>query len=154
VPVADRLRRYFDRHGVAYYLIDHPPAASAEEYHAVLGTSYEQMPKAIFLRYRDSDDCDRYAILALQAHKRADLERVATLLDARDVALGTRAQLREVTGCEFGELPPTGGLFGLPMLFDEQLLQEEELYFNAGLLTRSMVVRPQALEALERPTRY
>jgi Ala-tRNA(Pro) deacylase len=121
--------------------------------HAVLGTRYEQMPKAVFLRYRDKDG-EGFAILAVQANKRADLQRVARLLDARDVRLGTREQLREATGCEFGELPPVGGVFGLPLLFDHDLLTEGTVYFNAGSLTMSIAVDPNALDALEQPIRY
>jgi Ala-tRNA(Pro) deacylase len=151
--VAEKLREYFDDHGVRYRIIGHEAAASADEYHAILGTRYEQMPKAIFLHYQ-GEDRKGFAILALQAHKRADLERVRRVLNARDVRLGSRHELREVTGCGFGELPPVGGVFGLPLLFDQDLLAEDELYFNAGSLTASMVVRPRALAALERPFRY
>jgi Ala-tRNA(Pro) deacylase len=151
--VAERLRAYLDDHGVAYRIIAHKAAASADEYHDVLGTRYEQMPKAIFLRYQDKGG-KRFAILALQAHKRADLHRVAQVLHARDVRLGSRDELRHVTGCEFGELPPIGRLFGLPLLLDEDLLLEDELYFNAGSLTASIVVRARTLQALEQPIRY
>ncbi len=111
------------------------------------------MPKAVFLRYRDGDG-EGFAILAVQANKRADLERVARLLDARDARLGSRQQLRAVTGCEFGELPPLGRFFGLPLLFDNDLLVEDELYFNAGSLTKSIALSPSALVALERPIYY
>jgi Ala-tRNA(Pro) deacylase len=62
--------------------------------------------------------------------------------------------LREVTGCEVGELPPLGGLFGLPLLFDRDLLSEDELFFNAGSLTTSVAVSSTALEALEAPIGY
>jgi Ala-tRNA(Pro) deacylase len=151
--VTERLRAYFDHHGVGYRLIAHDAAASADEYHAILGMRYEQMPKAIFFCYGDMGG-KRFAILALQAHKRADLERLQRVLNVRDVRLGSRDELRETTGCEFGELPPVGGLFGLPLIFDEDLLSVEELYFNAGSLTASMVVKPRALEALEQPIRY
>jgi Ala-tRNA(Pro) deacylase len=151
--VAERLREYFDDHSVEYRIIEHEPAGSADEYHAVLGTRYEQMPKAVFLRCR-AKDRTTFAILALQAHKRADLQRVARLLDARDVRLGSREELREATGCDWGELPPVGRLFGLPLLFDQDLLSEDELYFNAGSLTRSIAVSPNALQALEQPIRY
>jgi Ala-tRNA(Pro) deacylase len=153
ISVAERLRNYFEDHGVAYRVIEHEPAGSADEYHAVLGTHYEQMPKAVFLRYRGTDG-EGFALLALQANKRADLQRVARLLDARDVRLGSREQLREATGCDWGELPPVGRFFGLPLLFDQDLLSEDELYFNAGSLTMSMAVSPDALEALEQPIRY
>jgi Ala-tRNA(Pro) deacylase len=152
--VAERLQNYFDDHGVAYRLIEHEPAGSAVEYHAVLGTRYEQMPKAVFLRFRGGNAGKGFAILALQAHKRADLPRVARLLDARRVGLGSREQLREATGCDWGELPPVGRLFGLSLLFDQDLLLEDELCFNAGSLTMSMAVRPQTLEALEQPILY
>lgn len=130
--VAERLRKYFDDRGVAYRVIEHEPAGSADEYHAVLGTRYEQMPKAVFLRCRGKEG-KGFAILALQAHKRADLRRVARLLDARDVRLGSREELRGATGCDWGELPPVGRPFGLPLLFDQDLLSEDELYFNAGV---------------------
>jgi Ala-tRNA(Pro) deacylase len=151
--VAERLRSYFDDHGVVYRLIEHEPAGSAERYHAVLGTRYEQMPKAVFLRYR-GENGEGFAILALQAHKRADLQRVARLLDARDARLGSRDELRQTTGCDWGELPPVGRLFGLPLLFDQDLRSEDELYFNAASLTTSIVVSAVALEALERPIAY
>jgi Ala-tRNA(Pro) deacylase len=150
--VAEQLREYLDDHGVGHRIIAHEAASSADEYYAILGTRYEQMPKAIF-RYRGKDG-KGFAILTLQAHKRADLERVRRVLHAHDVRLGSRDELREVTGCGFGELPPVGGLFGLPLLFDQDLLAEDELNFNAGSLTASMVVRPRALAALERPFRY
>src|SRR5260370_20701547 len=112
------------------------------------------MPKAVFLRYRRQEG-ERFAILALQAYKRADLKRIASLLDARAVRLGTRQQLRDMTGCEFGELPPVGSLFGLASLLDQDLLREETLYFNAASLTRSFAVAPRGLEAaLEGPIDY
>jgi Ala-tRNA(Pro) deacylase len=151
--VAEQLREYFDDHGVGYRISTHEAAASADDYHAILGTRYEQMPKAIFLRYQ-GEERKGFAILALQAHKRAGLQRVKRVLTARDVRLGSRDELREVTGRGFGELPPVGGLFGLPHLFDQDLLVEDQLYFNAGSLTASMVARPRALEALKRPLRY
>jgi len=53
--VAEQLREYFDDHGVGYRIIAHEAAASADEYHAILGTRYEQMPKAIFLHYQGKD---------------------------------------------------------------------------------------------------
>jgi hypothetical protein len=53
--VGEQLREYFDDHGVGYRIIAHEAAASADEYHAILGTRYEQMPKAIFLRYQGKE---------------------------------------------------------------------------------------------------
>jgi Ala-tRNA(Pro) deacylase len=82
---------------VPYRLIEHGAAASADDYREVLGTRYEEQAKAIFLRHRGRAGRG-FATLAVQAQKRADLQRVTSLLGAREVRLGTRNQLRETTG--------------------------------------------------------
>jgi Ala-tRNA(Pro) deacylase len=151
--VTDRLREYFDQNEVPYRLIEHGAAGSADEYHAVLGTRYEEQAKAVFLRHKGRDGRG-FATLAVQAQKRADLRRVTSLLGAREVRLGTRDQLRETTGCDVDELPPVGRLFGIPLLFDEDLLQYEEIYFNAGSLTVPMAADPRAIDALEQAIHY
>lgn len=144
---------YLSDNGVDYERIEHQPAASAEEYHQTLGTRYEQQAKSIFLRVR-RDGVKSFAILAIQAQKRADLVRVAELLGAREVKLATKEQLAQQTGCSFGELPPLGRLYGVPLLFDTDMLAEEAIYFNAGDLSVSLRVSPKALVELEQPTAY
>jgi Ala-tRNA(Pro) deacylase len=92
-----------------------------------------------------------FAILALQAQKRADLEGATRLLNASGVRLGTAEQLAEVTGCQFGELPPHGRCFGVPLLFDRALTAESLIYYNAGDLSRSIEVDPADLVRIEDP---
>ena len=73
------------------------------------------------------------------------------MLKASTVRLATADQLLEVTGCRFGELPPFGKPFDVPLLLDRDLLDETEIYFNIGDLSRSLAVDPAALVALEAP---
>jgi hypothetical protein len=40
------------------------------------------------------------------------------------------------------------------LLFDRDLLSEDELFFNAGSLTTSVALSSVTLELLERPIRY
>jgi Ala-tRNA(Pro) deacylase len=151
--VTQRVVDYLAAENVEFRVIEHNPAGSAEEYHEVLGTRYEQQAKAIFLRFKRPGE-KGFAILAIQAQKRADLEKVRRLLDAREARLGTVEQLREATGCEFGELPPSGKIFDLQLLFDTDLLTEDEIYFNAGDLGVSIALDPKELERIEEPIRY
>lgn len=151
--VTQRIQEYFEANGVASRVIEHERAASAEEYHRVLGTRYSQQAKAVFLRHK-RPGAKGFAVLALPAQKRADLAKAAELLSAREVRLGTEEQMRETTGCSFGELPPIGGLFGLPLVMDVDLLAEDEIFFNAGDLCVSLAVAPADLRALEEPVLY
>jgi prolyl-tRNA editing enzyme YbaK/EbsC (Cys-tRNA(Pro) deacylase) len=105
----NRIWQYLDEHGTPFRVIDHPAAASADEHHETLGTRYEQQAKSLFIRHKSGSD-EGFAILALQAQKKADPQRVASLLDAREARLANREQLADATGCRFGELSPFGRL--------------------------------------------
>jgi Ala-tRNA(Pro) deacylase len=152
-PALEKIQSYLDENGIKYRLIEHPAAGSADEYHETLGTRYEQQAKALFIRYKKPGD-KGFVVLALQAQKRGDLDRVARLISAAEVRLGTARQLEETTGCGFGELPPLGRLYGLQLLLDKDLLTEDEIYFNAGSLTTSIAVDPKLIETLEQPLLY
>ncbi len=144
------LKAYFEAQGVAYREIRHLPAASAEDYQQALGCRLEQQAKCLFLKVRQQGGSS-YALCAIQAQKRGDPKRLAALLGAKEVKLGTTDALFAITGCRFGELPPTASLFGLPLLMDSDFLHEDELFLNAGRLNVSFVIDPRELERIEQP---
>jgi Ala-tRNA(Pro) deacylase len=149
----DRIVKYLNSNGVEYEVIRHRPAASAEEYHQALGTRYEQQAKSIFLRVKRAGQ-KGFAVLTIQAQKRADLRRAAALLGAREAKMATKEQLEEQTGCTSGELAPFGRLYSVPVLIDADLLTQDEIYFNAGDLSMSLRMDPSALRDLEQAQIY
>lgn len=151
--ITTRIAQHLDMNAVPYRIVEHEAAGSADEYHRVLGTDYEQQAKALFVRFRKGSDRG-FAVVAVQAQKKVDLARVRDLLRATKASLGTAEQLQEVTGCAFGELPPLGALFGLPLLLDHELLEQEEIFFNAGDLTVSIAADPTKLAESEKALSY
>ena len=149
----DRIVEYLDSNGVEYEVIRHQPAASAEDYHQIVGTRYEQQAKSIFLRVKRASE-KSFAVLTIQAQKRADLQRAAALLGAREVKMATREQLEQQTGCTFGELAPFGRLYDIPLLIDADLLIQDGIYFNAGDVSISLRIDPNALRDLEQAQIY
>lgn len=146
----EKIIAYFQDANADFEGIDHEPAGSAEEYHNTLGTEYEQQAKALFVRYKKPGE-KGFVVVALQAQKRADLNTVKRLIGAREVRLATKDQLKQVTGCNFGELPPLGKLFGLKLLLDKDLVDEEKIYFNAGDLSYSIAISPHVITEMENP---
>jgi Ala-tRNA(Pro) deacylase len=145
------LRAHLLRHDIPFREIQHPPAASALEYHQVVGSRLAQQAKALLVRrYRDDGGKD-YVIYALPGDAEADLDAVSAAASSVRLRLATRQELERQTGCRFGELPPVGSIFGCELILDERLIAEGELYFNAARLDRSFVVAPADLIALERP---
>ena len=136
-----------------FWRLDHPPAARADEYHQTLGTRYEQQAKALLLRYR-SHGQKGFVVATIQAQKKADMALLARKLGASSIRMATLVELKETTGCSFGELPPIGRLFGLPLLMDKDLLTQDMIYFNAGDLSFSVAMAPEDLQGLEQPIMF
>ena len=151
--IPQRIVLYLEAARVPFEKIDHPSAGSAEEYRQTMGTRLEQQAKALFLRVKNKNS-KGFAIAAIQAQKKADLKLLAHLLSALEIRLGTREQLEQTTGCTYGELPPLERIFSVPLMMDKDLLTEENIYFNAGSLTFSIVMRPSDLMRLEEPVLF
>ena len=130
--------------------IDHPPAASAEQYSAVLGTQFKQQAKAILVRYKRPGE-KGYVVVTVPAHKQVNLDLIGRVINAKTVRMADRASLYKMTGCQFGELHPFASLFGMKLVMDRDLLTEEKVYMNAGRLDRSVVVAPQSIVQVEDP---
>ena len=58
---------------------------------------------------------------------------------------------RQLDCCMRPEPAPIATIFGLRLLFDEDLLSEERVYFNAGRLDRSLIVSSEDLVRIEKP---
>ncbi len=85
-------------------------------------------------------DTERVQVV-LPGHRRVDNARLRRILGTRTLRFATPEELLAVTGCLPGAVPPFGNLFGLPVLVDEELARRQEIAFNAGSNTKSIVMR-------------
>ncbi len=125
--MTDRLERWLREAGVSFRILEHAPARTSEEAARVRGTPLERGAKALVVR---ADD--RFVHCVLPAHLRADNAALRAIIGTRRLRFATRDELREVTGCEPGAVPPFGNLFGLSVLVDEALCLNEHVVFSAG----------------------
>jgi len=145
------LGKHFRESGIPYREIEHAPGASTEEYHQALGCRYEQQAKCLFLKVFEAGGDTSFVVCAIPAQKRANLKAIKRLLNAKEVRFASQDELKTVTGCEFGELAPTGKLFGLRLLMEADLLKEQEIFLNAGRVDVSFVIDPADLRRVENP---
>jgi prolyl-tRNA editing enzyme YbaK/EbsC (Cys-tRNA(Pro) deacylase) len=109
---------------------------TSEEAARVRGTPLAQGAKALVVRAED-----RYVHLVLPAHLKADNAALRALLGTRRLRFATADELRELTGCVPGAVPPFGNLFDLQVLIDEALTANETIAFNAGSNAVSITMR-------------
>jgi Ala-tRNA(Pro) deacylase len=136
MSVTDRLVQLLTDAGAPFRLLRHAPVRTSEEAARVRGTPLEAGAKALVVRAGD-----RHVHLVLPAHRRVDNAALRAILETRSVRFVTPDELRALTECEPGAVPPFGNLFGLPVLVDEELAAREEIAFNAGDNAVSITMR-------------
>jgi Ala-tRNA(Pro) deacylase len=134
-PVAARLERWLREEGARFRLFEHAPVFTSEEASRVRGTPIEAGAKALVLMAHD-----RPVHVVLPGHRRVDNARLRAILGTRTLRFATPEELLALTGCVPGAVPPFGNLFGLPVFVDAELAGREEIAFNAGSNTVSIVM--------------
>lgn len=148
--IYNKLKQFYIDNTVQFREIEHAPGASAEEYHAALGCRYEQQLKCLLVKVYEPGN-EHFVMVTVPAQKRADFEKIKQLFNAKKVRGATLDELNQVTGCEYGEVPPAGKIFGIPLVMDRDFLNESETYMNAGVVTKSFVINPKDLVRVENP---
>lgn len=107
-----KLKQFYIDNKVDFQEREHAPGASAEDYHTALGCRYEQQLKCLLVKVYGPDK-DQFVMVTIAAQKRADFEKIKQMLNAKKVRGATLDELRQVTGCEYGEVPKSITLVGV-----------------------------------------
>ena len=126
--VCERLRAFLDENDVRYVSIGHSPAFTAQELAARVHVPGRSFVKSVMVRA----DGKHYQI-ALSANQRLDLDRIRNFLGVDDVHLETEDEFRNLfPDCELGAMPPFGNLYGVPVIAERSLWDDDVVAFNAG----------------------
>lgn len=95
------------------------------------GYTLHQGAKAMIVRVKNPQP--KFVMLVLPADLRFDNAKVKTLLGAKDLRFASEEEIGEITGgVQPGAVPPFGNLFGLEVVADPALFENEKIVFNAG----------------------
>lgn len=152
----ERLEAYLRENGVAFRLHHHPRVYTAQEVAATEHVPGRMLVKTVMVRtdHRAEGDAEsKMAMLAMPAPYLADLERAAEALGVPRVRLAHEEEFEAAfPDCEVGAMPPFGNLYGVPVLVDEALAEDETIVFRAGTHTDTMTIDYADFERLVSPT--
>lgn len=133
----EKLRSYLRSRGVRIELVAHPRTVSCVHTARVTRIPPERLAKPVILR-----DERGYVMVVLPVTGHADLE-------ALDRRTGRRLRMaseveteRLFDDCEPGAFPAFGEPYGVESLIDESLLEQPEVYFEAGNHTELVRMTP------------
>jgi len=144
----ERLDAYLRENKVPFQVIHHPLAYTAQEVAAAEHVPGKMLAKLVMV-FADG----KLVMLALPAPHRADLNKAAVALGAREVRLAHEEEFAAAfPDCEVGAMPPFGNLYDLPVYVDNALAEDETIIFSAGTHTDTISMKYADFERLVKPT--
>jgi prolyl-tRNA editing enzyme YbaK/EbsC (Cys-tRNA(Pro) deacylase) len=133
-PIHQQITDLLRQHDCWFEEFTHEPVRTSEEA-AKLRDNYtlQQGAKAIIIRAKIPNEGKKFVMLVMPGDQKFDSAKVKLLLHSKDIRFATEDEVAEVTGgIKPGGVPPFGNLFGLDVMSDSSLYDNEKIVFNAG----------------------
>jgi Ala-tRNA(Pro) deacylase len=141
------LLRYLQSNKVEFHVLEHDPAFSAHDVAAVTHVPESEMAKAILIKIDE-----HYWMAVLRSDQRINPQLIRRVFGAKIVHLAHEEELGILfPDCQIGAMPPFGNLYGLPVMIEESLADDEEIVFNACTHTKVIRMRFKDFKRLAKP---
>jgi Ala-tRNA(Pro) deacylase len=154
-PIVFKIRSLLEENAIPYSYFEHSPVRTSQEAHALRpGYTLSQGAKALIMRIKLRDGSYTFVQCIIPADRKIDGRKVQKLLDGKSITFATEEESSKITdGIEFGGIPPFGNLFKIPVYVDPLLFQNEEILFNCGDRSATIIMKSKDWEKLVQPTR-
>ncbi len=146
-----RLIVYLDENHVPYRLIDHEPEGRTEIVSAMRGNQVTQAAKCIILMIKIGKKVTRYVLAIVPGNARVDMNAVKALLGGTYASFASKDIAERLAGSVAGTVLPFSFSPELEVIVDPSLLENDDIYFNAARLDRSMVLKASDYVNLVKP---
>ena len=134
--VFEAITNFLDENKVKYRTLEHEPTPTSADAARVRATSPEQGAKAMVLRSKG-----KFTMCVLSGDRKINFKRIKDILGTKSVSFASADEVFEVTHCKPGGVPPFGNLFHIPIILDQSITKNEEIAFNAGVATKSIIMK-------------
>lgn len=130
MPLAQTLKAFLDSNEVPYELVAHRRAPTSLRAAETAHVEADRIAKAVLLE--DDDHKREYTMAVLPASRRVQLHLLSECV-GRSVHLATERDAAVLfSDCEAGAIPPVGPAYGVQTVWEEELINSPELFFEAG----------------------
>ena len=140
-----------DKNKAHYRLITHAPEGRTEIVSPMRGNELSQAAKCIVMILKLKNKTTKYVLGVVPGDAKIDLEAMKELFGATYVAFATTEIAEELAGSVSGTVLPFSFNPKLELVVDPLLLKNEEIYFNAARLDRSMALKTSDYEKIAKP---
>jgi len=127
VPVR-KLKEFLDEKKIKYVTISHSLAYTAQETAVSAHIPGKGLAKTVILKVDD-----KMIMAVLPAPRKLDFDLLREALCARKVEMANEAEFKDkFPECDIGAMPPFGNLYGMDVISDGALAENDDIAFNAG----------------------
>jgi Ala-tRNA(Pro) deacylase len=127
MAISVTLEEFLKQHHAQYELIPHPHTASSMETAEQAHVPGQRLAKAVILKEEG-----RYLMVVVPSVEHVDLASLRAQF-GHGVELATEDELQQLfPDCALGAIPPTGPAWDMETYLDECLVDEPEVFFEAG----------------------
>ncbi|QMU80471.1 YbaK/prolyl-tRNA synthetase associated domain-containing protein [Streptacidiphilus sp. PB12-B1b] len=134
-----------------YRLLEHPPEGRTDTASRLRGHPLHQAAKSLVIRVALGGRTSRYVLAVVQGDRRVDLDAVRDCVGGTRAGMADRATAERLTGCVSGSIIPFSFDPALTLIADRDLLEQEEIYFNAARLDLSVALPVPAYREIAAP---
>lgn len=143
MPVASRISAYLAEQDADFDIIDHPHSSTSVESAQLAHIPGDRIAKSVVLA-----DERGYLLAVLPASCKLDLGELHRLTN-RNLGLVTEYELGALfDDCEPGAVPPFGNVYDIDTIVDESLVEQSDIYFEAGDHERLIHMSAETFENL------
>lgn len=136
---------------IEYSLLVHKPTRTSEESALVRGVSLASGAKAMLIKLSSSSIL--FKLIVLSAACKVNWKLVKNVLKTKKVDLASEEEVKYLTKCLPGAVPPFGSIYGIETLIDQSIIsQGDSINFNAGLRTHSLGIKTKDYLNVEKGT--
>lgn len=147
MSISIKLKDILDKNNVKYKAMAHERVLTAQEVAQADHIPGRELAKTVVIRKGHE-----YYLFVLPAPKQIDFSQVRKMFNSHDVALATEKEFRGLfPDSELGAMPPFGVMYGIKTIVDETLKKENEIAFNAGTHTDTVLMSRDDYEKVVKP---
>ncbi len=146
-----KLIELLDQHKAQYRLIDHEPEGRTEIVSPMRGNKVSQAAKCIVIMVKIGKKVTKYVLAVVAGDAKVNLNAIKALFQGTYISFATPEIAEKLAGSVSGTILPFSFNPELELIVDPELLKNEELFFNAARLDRSMALRTSDYTELAKP---
>lgn len=148
MTVFERIIELLGKNHIQYQSLEHEPTKTCADAARIRGTTPQQGAKALVCM------ADKKPIMiVLPCSRKLDVKQFKRVFMVKDLRFATPDEVTQLTGLEIGSIPPLGSLFNLHTHLDLALASQKQIAFNAGDISRSVIMDYADYTRLENPVK-